>query len=150
MAPPPSRTGGYTLFEVLLAIGIIAVVMGITIPYLADSFGKTAGEEMAGNIANAVQSVHTSAIEKNEARRIAIQENGLFPEIESIPPVRLPKGWKLEVHRMTESRFRKPEKKEFWGFNSAGICEPLTLRIHGGKESQEIAFDPLTGLVVED
>jgi len=150
MAPPPSRTAGYTLLEVLLAIGIIAVLMGITVPYLAGSFGKSAGEEIADDIARTVESVHANALEKCGARRIAIQENGLLPEIDSVPPARLPKGWKLEILRMTESRFRKPEKNEFWGFNSAGICEPLTLRIRSGKESLEIAFDPLTGLVIED
>jgi len=150
MVPSPRTRTGYTLLEVLLAIGVIAVLMGITIPYFGDSFGKTAGEEIADNIANAVLSVHSHAIEKSEARRIAIQENGLFADIESVPPVRLPKGWKLAIRRMTDPRFRKPEKNEFWGFNSAGICEPLTLRISDGKESLEMTFDPLTGLVVEE
>ncbi|MEI6035350.1 MAG: prepilin-type N-terminal cleavage/methylation domain-containing protein [Verrucomicrobiae bacterium] len=150
MARPPIRVAGYTLLEVLLALGIIAVLVGVSVPYLANSFGKTDGEEIADAIAGAAQSVRTSAAEQNEARRIAIQENGVFPEIESVPPVRLPKGWKLEVRRMTDSRFRKPEKTEFWGFNSAGICEPLTLRISGGKESLEMAIDPLTGLVLEE
>lgn len=148
--PPKNRSAGYTLLEVLLALGVIAVLMGITIPYLTEAFGKSTTEEIADNIANAVRSVHAGAVEQSEARRIAIRENGLFPEIESVPPVQLPANWKIEVRRMTDFRFHKPEKNEFWGFNSAGISEPLTLRIHNGRESLEMTFDPLTGLVVED
>jgi hypothetical protein len=134
----------------MLAIGVIAVLMGIAVPYLADAFGKSPGEDIAEEVVRTVQEVRTSAVELGEARRIAIRENGLVPENASIPPARLPGGWKLEVRRMTESRFRKPEKIEFWGFNSAGICEPLALRLRGGSESLELAFDPLTGLVVEE
>ncbi len=145
----PTRAG-YTLLEILLALGVIAVLMGITVPYLADSFGKSAAEEMGDQLAAVVKMVRASALEQGEARRIAIQDNGLFPEIDSIPPVKLAKGWKLEVLRMTENRFRRPEKHEYWGFNSAGICEPLSLKIRSGRESLEMAFDPLTGAIVEE
>jgi len=146
----PALPGGYTLLEVLLAIGVIAVLMGITVPYLADSFGKTPGEEIADTVARTVQDVRASAVEFGEARRISILETGLVPEISSIPPARLPGGWKLEVRRLTESRFRKPGKIESWGFNGAGICEPLALRLRCGNESVELAFDPLTGLVIDE
>jgi len=149
MGRPPTRAG-YTLLEILLALGVIAVLMGITVPYLADSFGKTAAEEMGDQLAAVVKMVRASALDQGEARRIALQDNGLFPEIDSIPPVKLAKGWKLEVLRMTENRFRRPEKHEYWGFNSAGICEPLALKIRSGRESLEMAFDPLTGAVVEE
>ncbi len=149
MVRPPTRAG-YTLLEILLALGVIAVLMGITVPYLADSFGKTEAEEMGDQLAAVVKMVRASALDQGEARRIALQDNGLFPEIESIPPVKLAKGWKLEVLRMTENRFRRPEKHEYWGFNSAGICEPLALKIRSGRESLEMAFDPLTGAVVEE
>jgi type II secretory pathway pseudopilin PulG len=150
MVPRPHRTGAYTLLEVLLALGVVAVLLGISVPYLAESFGKSPAEEKADEIAQVVQAVRSGAMEQGEARRIALFGNALVPETDSLPPVRLAKGWQLEVRRMTESKFRKPEKHESWGFNSAGICEPLTLRIVGGKDFLEMAFDPLTGLVVDE
>jgi len=150
MVPRPNRTGAYTLLEVLLALGVVAVLLGISVPYLAESFGKSPAEENADEIAQVVQAVRSGAIEKGEARRIALFGNALVPDTESMQPVRLAKGWRLEVRRMTESKFRKPEKNESWGFNSAGICEPLTLRIVGAKDSLEMAFDPLTGLVIDE
>jgi prepilin-type N-terminal cleavage/methylation domain-containing protein len=146
----PQNRGAYTLLEVLLALGVVAILLGITIPYLSDSFRKSPGEEAADDMAKAVQGVRNSALEKGEARQFAVFENGIQPEIGSVPPVWLPKGWRLEIRRMTESKFRKPVKKETWSFNGAGICEPVAFKIVGPKESVEILFDPLTGLVIDE
>jgi len=150
MVPRPNRRGAYTLLEVLLALGVVAVLLGIAVPYLAESFGKSPAEEKADELARAVQAVRSAATAQSEARKIALYGNALVPDADSLPSVRLAKGWSLEVRRMTESKFRKPEKNENWGFNSAGICEPLTLRIVSGRDSLEMAFDPLTGLVIEE
>lgn len=149
MRRSPSR-GAYTLLEVLLALGVVAILLGITIPYFADSLGKTPGEEKADEFAQAVQKVRNSALEKGEARQIAVFEAGIKPDAGSLKEVWLPKGWKLEIRRMTESKFRKPVKKEVWSFNAAGICEPVAFKIKGPKESIELLFDPLTGLVVDE
>ncbi|MFA7234601.1 MAG: hypothetical protein WC076_10870 [Terrimicrobiaceae bacterium] len=144
----PRTREAYTLLEVLLALGVVAVLLGITIPYFADSFGKTPGEEASEEIAKAVQGVRNSALEKGETRQMGISENGL--QIDPVKAVKLPAGWKLEIRRMTESKFRKPAKKEMWSFNGAGICEPVTIKLHGPKESIELLFDPLTGLVIDE
>jgi len=146
----PRTRAAYSLLEVLLALGVIAVLLGMTIPYVAESFGKTPGEEATDEIARAVQGVRNSALEKGESRQIAVLENGLRPEISSVKPVRLPAGWKLEIRRLTESKFHKPAKKETWSFNGAGICEPVTFKLRGPKESIELLFDPLTGLVIDE
>ena len=142
--------GAYTLLEVLLALGVVAVLLGISIPYFAESFGKSPGEELADEMAKAVQGVRNSALEKGEARQFALFENGIRPEIDSGNAVWLPKGWKLEIRRMTESKFRKPAKREMWTFNGSGICEPVTFKLRGPKEVVELQFDPLTGLVIEE
>jgi len=142
--------GAYTLLEVLLALGVAAVLLGISIPYFADSLGKTPGEEAADAMAKAVQGLRNSALEKGEARQFAVYENGIQPEIDSVDAVWLPKGWKLEIRRMTESKFRKPAKRETWTFNGAGICEPVTFKLRGPKETVELLFDPLTGLVIDE
>ena len=147
----PRRTrAAYTLLEVLLALGVVAVLLGIAVPYIAESFGKSPGEETADEMAKAVQGVRNSALEKGEAKQFAIFENGIQPEIDSVNAVWLPKGWKLEIRRMTESKFRKPEKRERWTFNGAGICEPVTFKLRGPKETIELLFDPLTGLVIDE
>ncbi len=146
----PRTREAYTLLEVLLALGVVAVLLGIAVPYLADSFGKSPGEETADEMAKAVQGVRNSALEKGEARQFAVFENGLRPETDPDKAVWLPAGWKLEIRRMTESKFRKPAKNEMWSFNGAGICEPVTFKLRGPKETVELQFDPLTGLVIDE
>ena len=140
----------YTLFEILLALGIAAVILGITIPYVAESFGRSPGDEAEEALAQAVQDVRSSALENGEARKIGISESGFVPEIDSVPEVRIPAGWKLSIRKMSDSKFRKPGKNEKWTVNGAGICEPATFLLSGPRDEIEILFDPLTGLVVHE
>lgn len=148
--PAPRRNSGYTLLEVLLALGVVAILLGIAIPALMQSFAKSESEELSDSLVATVKATRASSLDSGEARRIAIYERGLAPDGENLPSAWLPKNWKLEVRRMTESKFRRPNKQEFWGFNSAGICEPITLRLTGPRDSTELAFDPLTGAVLDD
>ena len=147
--PRPPGNGGYTLFEVLLALGIIAILLGVTVPLITNSWNPSPSEEIARTIEKSVQDAHKKAVETGEARRLRLGESGLVGEggIASAP---LPKGWKLQVRRFTENRFRKPQRDEFWGFNGAGICDPLELRLVSKEESIVLKFDPLTALIVTD
>lgn len=144
-----SKHGGYTLFEVLLALGIIAILLGVTVPLITNSWNPSPSEEISRAIEMSVQDAHKKAVETGEARRLRLGESGLVGEgdIASAP---LPKGWTLQVRRFTENRFRKPHSDEFWGFNGAGICDPLELRLVGKEESIVLKFDPLTALIVTD
>jgi type II secretory pathway pseudopilin PulG len=148
--PGSLRTRAYTLFEILLALGIVAVILGITIPYVAESFGRSPGDEAQDALARAVQDVRTSAMEKGEARKIGVSESGFVPEIDSVAEVRIPADWKLSIRKMSDSKFRKPGKNEKWTVNGAGICEPATFLLRGPHDEIEILFDPLTGLVVHE
>ncbi|MFM8716159.1 MAG: Tfp pilus assembly protein FimT/FimU [Spartobacteria bacterium] len=139
----------YTLFEVLLALGIIAVLLGVTVPLITSSWRPSPSEAIVQEIEKSVQAAHSQAVETGEARQIRLLESGLQSESGS-PSCKLPKGWKLEVRRFTENRFRKPQKVEFWGFNGAGICDPLELRLVGKDESIVLKFDPLTALILSD
>lgn len=141
---------GYTLLEVLLALGVIAILLGISVPYLGESFRQTPGEEASATLEKTVLAARSAAMEKGEARRLNVNRDGINSELDSIPTASLPSGWKLEIRRMTESKFRAPNRHEIWEFNGAGICEPISLRLSGESESIILSFDPLTGLVVPD
>jgi prepilin-type N-terminal cleavage/methylation domain-containing protein len=142
------RPRGFTLFEILLALGIVAVLLGVTVPMLMNSFSESATEGVARSIEEAVQTARASALETGEARRFGLDDRGLVSLSKSIPNVELPEGWKLQVRRFSETRFRRPERGEFWEFNGAGICEPITLKLVGEEESTTLQFDPLTGEVL--
>lgn len=149
LIPRASRHEAYTLFEVLLALGIIAILLGVTVPLISNSWSNSPSEETAKAIEKSAQAAHTKAIETGEARQLRLTDSGLVGDGD-IPTAQLPKGWKMQVRRFTENRFRKPQRDEFWGFNGAGICDPLELRIFSKDESMVLKFDPLTALIVTD
>ena len=147
---PLGTRGGFTLFEILLALGIVAVLLGVTVPMIVSSYGESAIEGVARQLQSAATSAQSAAINSGEARRLLVTERGLLSGSDLIQSAELPKGWKLQIQRLTESKFRKPEKGEYWEFNSAGICEPFSLRVGKGGESLIVKFDPLTALIVTD
>jgi hypothetical protein len=140
----------YTLFEILLALGIIAILLGVAVPMISGSFDEGVSEAVVEAIGKTTQAAHASAVETGEARRLGIVERGLIGGAGAIPSTELPEGWKLQVMRFTENRFRKPERDEFWEFNGAGICEPLTLRLVNGRDAVVLKFDPLTALILPE
>ena len=59
----------YTLFEVLLALGIIAVLLGVTVPLITSSWSPTPSESIVQEIEKSVQATHSKAVETGEARQ---------------------------------------------------------------------------------
>ena len=139
----------YTLFEILLALGIVAVLLGITVPMVLSSFGTTSSDDVVQVLQKTASAARASALESGEARRLQITPSGLASKVSSIPSAELPAGWKLQIQRLAENRFRKPEKQEFWEFNGAGISEPIIFRLSNKEgESLIVRFDPLTALIL--
>jgi len=144
------KTDGYSLFEILLALGIAAVLLAVSVPYLAESFGRSPGAEASDLLARTVHATRAAALENGEARQLSVSERGLKPDSDSLPAAELAAGWNLEIQRLTDSKFHRPAKKEIWEFNAAGICEPVTFRLTNGRETTTVSFDPLTGIVLDD
>ena len=142
------RARGFTLFEILLALGIVAVLLGVTVPMVMDSLRESGVEGVSKLVEDAVQAAHASALDTGESRRLGLDDEGLISASPGIPDAKLPEGWKLQVRRFTETRFRRPERGEFWEFNGAGISEPIALKLVGEEESVTLRFDPLTAQVL--
>lgn len=142
------RATGYTLFEILLALGIVAVLLGIAVPMVSNSFQESEAEIVSKLVEQTVKATHNAALETGEAKLLGLDERGLVSRSPGIPGAELPKGWKLQVRRFTETRFRRPERGETWEINGAGICEPISLKLSGEEESVVLQFDPLTAQVL--
>jgi prepilin-type N-terminal cleavage/methylation domain-containing protein len=130
---------GFTLLEVLIALALIAILMVAAAPYMADAWKYNQSEEMARSLEELVMKTRSQAILSGETKFISLSD-----------PSFLPKGWKLEVERFSDSQFRPPLPEELWQFNGEGICDPLSLRILGGREPLIMKFDPITGQIIHD
>lgn len=138
---------GYTLFEILLTLGIIAIALGVTTPLITGALSESPAEELVNDIQNLATATHRDTVADGEGRRIRITDTGLQGAEGGVV---LPEGWELEVRRFGETRFRKPGEAEFWEFNGAGICEPMDLLLTDGEESMVLGFDPLSAEVMSD
>jgi prepilin-type N-terminal cleavage/methylation domain-containing protein len=145
---PTGAAPGYTLFEILLALAIVAVLLGISVPLVMESIQQSQVEAAVKILQETALSAHSSALETGVAERLEINDRGLISMAPGVPHGQLPEGCKLQVRRFTESRFRRPGLGEYWEFNGAGICEPITLKIIGEQESAILQFDPLTAQVI--
>ena len=140
---------GYTLFEILLALAIVAVLLGISVPLITESMHESEVEVAGKLLEKTALAAHANALETGVAMRVGLNDRGLVSMSPGVPHGQLPDGFKLQVRRFTESRFRRPGLGEYWEFNGAGICEPIALKIIGEEEeSAVLQFDPLTGQVL--
>lgn len=144
----PERRLGYTLFEILLTLGIIAIALGVTTPLVMNSLSSSPADEVVEEIQEVATATHRDAVASGEARRVRVTTEGLKGMDGGV--ALLPEGWELQVRRFGETGFRKPGDSEFWEFNAAGICEPLDLQLGNEEEMLLLSFDPLTGEVLSD
>ena len=145
---PRRARRGYTLFEILLALAIVAVLLGISVPLVMESMQESEIEVAEKILEESALAAHSNALQTGVAKRLGLDERGLVSMAAGIPQGQLPDGFKLQVRRFTESRFRRPGLGEYWEFNGAGICEPIALKIVGDEESAVLQFDPLTAQVI--
>lgn len=127
-----------------MALALVAVLAAAAAPLLSDTFSRSQSDEASSVIEQAALNVREEAVRSGTRQTLELSSSGV------VPGGLLPSGWKLEVRRFEESRFRAPRDGERWEFNNAGICEPLGMRISGGGQSVEIRFDPLTAESVDD
>lgn len=145
------NSSAYTLLEILLAIGVVAILLGISVPLISGSLGPSPAEEASGLLTTTAQAARQAAIDAGETQRLVVLTNGLQPLNTSLPTAKLPAGWSLRIQRITDAKLRVPAKREVWEFNAAGICEPITLWIGDGRgTSATLVFDPLTAEVLPD
>jgi hypothetical protein len=130
--------GGFTLLEIIIALSLVAILVSASLPYLFDSFASSTGERAADAITKKVQETRSKAMESGERQQLVLTMHG-------VTGLELPSGWTLQVKGLNDSKFHPPSRNQSWNFSSAGICEPLSLRISSGEREILLSFDALTG-----
>ncbi len=133
----------FTLLEIIIALSLVAILISASLPYLFDSFAAAAGDRAADAITNRAQEIRSKAMESGERQKIILTSNG----VKDMP---LPKGWTLEVKGLNDSKFHAPTRNQSWEFNTAGICQPLSLRLANKDREILLSFDALTAQPAHD
>ncbi len=138
-----SASGGFTLLEIIIALTLVAILVGASLPYLYDSYATSAGERSMEDITSLAQETRRQAMKNGEMRFLKISSKGLGDR-------EVPDGWVLEIKGLNDSKFHPPARDQRWEFSSAGICEPLSLRLTHGDRQLVTTFDALTGQPIHD
>ena len=105
------QTGGFSLIEILIAMAIIALMVGIAIPYIGNSNDKYAREEINRLLA-AVEMVRDKAVIENREFGLTIDEDGyqfLFLDEETAGK---PPRWKIIEEQPELNQHEFPEEIE--------------------------------------
>lgn len=132
-------TAGFTLLEVLIALALVAVLMAAALPYMADAWHNSEGEHVSEAIATKVIETRSEALLSGETRFLSLTD-----------PKLVPKGWKIQIQRINDKKFRNPMADEVWQFNNEGICDPIAMKLSGKGEPIIMKFDPITGQVLHE
>ena len=136
---------GYTLLEIGLALGIMAIVFVTVVPASMGFIGERRIREVADEIRDLATTTRRHAQEEGKYRTLVFDKStvAMDEEVTELPP-----GIRLLV-RKGAGKWTQP-KEEPWKFAPNGLVEPLSLRLERNGKWLEIDFDPLTAMVAEE
>lgn len=144
------RGAGFTLLEVLLALGLCAILAVVAIPSMEGWLAERRLRQQADGLIKAVQDARITA-EKEAVAQVVV----LTPEGEEAPTNR------PSVHYFTVSSDHKWSLRRLGGITEAGpfpaihidsrgYVDPVTFRVANGDHYLEFRFDFLTGHAREE
>ena len=130
------RRAAFTLIEVIMAITIILLVIGVAVLSISGVRDEDKLRRAASMIETTARQNLLQALNSQQTVRMELSA-GAFGASDEFNGM-------LQVRRVGEKVFRKPRRGEAWEFSPTGICEPIEVRISGPAGQIEIGFDPLT------
>jgi prepilin-type N-terminal cleavage/methylation domain-containing protein len=134
--------GGFTLLEIMLAVGIGVIFMGGAAVFLSSTGGDKDLAKARSLLEEQAGAAREKALETGLAQRVMLVGRGVgghrFPdevEMMIVTPLERSKG---------RSGWKTPEDYE-WLFTGGGVVEPIRVLLKHGENEEQFSFSALTG-----
>ena len=172
-----SRSGGFTLIEIVMVLAITAVVMGGAIGLMVFSSDERALRKASGEIElmakkartlsilhqtpyslefseGAIRLVPLAQAGMDEKKGYSFRKNDPAPktaEADEDRQIKLDSGMALSFRHWNSTEWLTTAKKNvhIWRFDPDGICEPISIRLALGDSWAMDTFHPLTASIRE-
>lgn len=167
-----NRSRGFTLLEIVVVLGIAAMVMGGAAGFMIYSSDERALRDISGQIELLAKRARTTSILQQtpyalefrvgivrllplaRAGIVSKKSSGREEAIESVDDdkqVILKDGMSLSILRWNSAKWLTTEKNTIhvWRFDPDGLCEPVSIRLSLGKSWSEDTYHPLTASIRE-
>lgn len=138
----PQTAAGFTLLEIILAVGIAVVFMGGAVVFLSTTGGDRELIQSRRMLEEAAGEAREKALGSGREQRIRLDATAVdgrkFPgevEMDLITPADLAQG---------RRGWGKP-KDYRWFVTGGGLVEPIRVRLRHGQNLEEFEFNALTG-----
>ena len=133
---------GFTLLEIMLAVGIGVVFMGGAAVFLSSTGGDKDLAKARAQLEEAAGKTRESALGTGKAQRVILEGGGVggvaFPdgiEMLVVTPLDRSKG---------KNGWKTPEDYQ-WLFTGGGLVEPIRVLLKHGENEEQFSFSALTG-----
>ena len=140
----PKSAAGFTLLEIILAVGIGVIFMGGAVVFLSSTGGDRELIQTRKMLEEAAGEAREKALATGKSQRIVVT----ISEINSQP---IPEEVELSLITTEDlvagrRTWAKPPEEGFrWLVTGGGLVEPIRVRLRHGENQDEFEFSALTG-----
>lgn len=149
----PRIKPGYTLIEVLVALAIVGVILGITIPVARSWQELSRLREPAQKLYALVHQTRSDSFNESwiytirlQRDRFAVYRSGTQEAIDEYP---LPENTRYQLKPWLSDQWLTPDVYE-WVIAPLDLLEPLSFRFQRGDQQIEQTYHPVTAQIVDE
>ena len=140
--PEAGTMGGFTLLEVMLAVGIGVVFMGGAVVFLTSTGGDKELARARKTLEDQAGQARENALRFGREQRVILSAHRVGGE-------ELPEGVSIDVITpqdlaLGRRGWGKPQDYS-WLFTGSGLVEPIRVRLRHGENVEQFSFGALTG-----